>query len=143
MLRTGASAPLDLGLQGERTALAWSRTALGLGANALLILRIAWTSGSHPIGWIGTVLVAATAVTYVYAKLRRTELLSGEQPPVAQRSAVATIAAFVILAAATSIGAIMTSAPSGDSSPQVEFISVGELSGRHAEPKPPPAVRQA
>ncbi len=55
------SPPLDPGLQVERTGLAWTRTALGLTANAFLVLRAGVTGHDGPALAAGAVLVALAA----------------------------------------------------------------------------------
>ncbi len=74
----------DSGLQPERTALAWRRTALALAVGALIALRILppvlgpWSLAA---GFAGIVL-AATIWTLAgrRARLTRTALLSAAQP---------------------------------------------------------------
>ena len=66
----------DPGLQPERTALAWSRTALAVLVNALLLLR-AGMVGEHRVRvGIGGVLLLAAGLVQGFAALRRRRLQS-------------------------------------------------------------------
>lgn len=58
----------DPGLQNERTALAWQRTALSmLGASAVMA-RLTWTSGG--VGALAILVVAAALSTWVFLESR-------------------------------------------------------------------------
>ncbi|QKW20237.1 DUF202 domain-containing protein [Kitasatospora sp. NA04385] len=61
----------DPGLQPERTLLAWSRTALVLAADALLVLRTGYVRGRPGLTALGGVLAAAAAGTYAHGLRRR------------------------------------------------------------------------
>lgn len=64
-------APLrDPGLQGERTALSWSRTCLALAVNGLLAVRDGWQSGALPLTVTGVLLLLAAAAFVVYGNAR-------------------------------------------------------------------------
>jgi len=65
---------MDPGLQPERTALAWSRTAAGLLANALIVLRSGYVGGSHLVVALAMTLVVAAGATYVMGMTRRKRL---------------------------------------------------------------------
>ncbi|MFI7189475.1 DUF202 domain-containing protein [Nocardia nova] len=54
--------PADRGLQAERTALSWWRTAVGAMANALLFLHVALTSGDRPALVLALVAIGALGV---------------------------------------------------------------------------------
>ncbi|MEU0940184.1 MULTISPECIES: DUF202 domain-containing protein [unclassified Embleya] len=67
-------APLDPGLQPERTRMAWSRTALAFVANGALLVR----AGHVPDRWWymvpGCVVMAAGCVVYVVGLLRHRQI---------------------------------------------------------------------
>ena len=83
---------MDPGLQPERTALAWSRTAVGLLANALIALRAAHTDGSRTLAALAVSLVVAAGATLVVAAWRRWHLEGWPHaPPVIVLRLVATV----------------------------------------------------
>lgn len=65
----------DPGLQGERTGLAWNRTGLSLGVNALLALRTGWVGGHGILTVVGVLLLLSAAAVVVYGN-RRSRALS-------------------------------------------------------------------
>ncbi|MFD7730081.1 DUF202 domain-containing protein [Kitasatospora phosalacinea] len=65
------TAPRDPGLQPERTLLAWSRTALVLAADALLVLRTGYVHGLTGLTALGGVLAVAAVGLYVHGVRRR------------------------------------------------------------------------
>lgn len=87
----------DPGLQAERTALAWSRTALAILANGLLALRAGWVSQQASITALALALLLAAAATVAYGVWRRRELLNSARP-VAPRAPVMCAAASIALA---------------------------------------------
>ena len=89
--------PRDPGLQAERTALAWSRTALALLANSLLILRSGWVTERTTITALGLVLLIAAAGLHWHGAWRHRELVS-PNGAVAPRTAVMEATAIVTLA---------------------------------------------
>jgi uncharacterized membrane protein YidH (DUF202 family) len=66
----------DPGLQAERTALAWNRTALSLLANALLSLRIGFATESALVTLLAVALLVACGVLVAHGAWRRRVLLS-------------------------------------------------------------------
>lgn len=68
--RRRADAAVDVGLQAERTAMAWQRTALGVGGMAALLLHRA---GHHAWATAPGVLGLVLALTLLLATERRYE----------------------------------------------------------------------
>lgn len=90
-----ARPPRDPGLQAERTALAWHRTALALVTNALLSLRAGVVSDQPLVLALGSVLVCAAATAAMMGVRRKRMLIDDPQvtaPPPWMPAAV-TIAA--------------------------------------------------
>lgn len=82
----------DPGLQPERTALAWRRTALSMFVNGALLVRAAAEAGS-PALWTASLLVLlASATVFAVGSHRRRTLTSGA----AHRSLHAGIAALLL-----------------------------------------------
>jgi len=82
----------DPGLQAERTALAWNRTALAVVVNALLVLRAGLKTETTPLTGLAIALLAASGAAIAYAAWRRRHLL-GEQPSIAPRTVAIALAA--------------------------------------------------
>ena len=94
----GPASPIrDPGLQAERTALAWNRTALAVLVNALLVLRSGWSSRTASLTVLGIALMAAAGAAIAYGAWRRRHLTS-DHPSIAPRAAAVAIAAGVALA---------------------------------------------
>ena len=72
-----SSTQRDQGLQSERTALAWRRTALAIAVNALLALR-SGIAGQGVLILVGTVLLAGAAIVAVYGYSRGKRLVAGQ-----------------------------------------------------------------
>jgi uncharacterized membrane protein YidH (DUF202 family) len=68
----------DPGLQPERTALAWSRTALAIAVNALLSIRAGFVAGEPWLVAIGVLLFATSGAAVAIGTVRRRQL-SGER----------------------------------------------------------------
>jgi len=105
-----ARPPRDPGLQGERTALSWNRTALSIAVNALLALRTGWVHGEPWLLGLSILLLAAAGAAVAYGNLRGRALAghSGHhEPPAAPSLAVALTAAIAVVACATGIASVL------------------------------------
>ncbi len=60
----------DPGLQPERTALSWTRTAVAMSVNAALGLRAGVTHESSTLVMLSLVLVAAATLMFIYGRQR-------------------------------------------------------------------------
>ena len=98
------TSPSDAGLQAERTGLAWSRTSLGVAANAALLAvrEIGHSSSALAYAPASLALVIAIA-TAVYGRQRTARLRHAPLPsPLAARRAVPLLGWSVVLLAALS-----------------------------------------
>jgi hypothetical protein len=93
----------DPGLQPERTALSWTRTALAIAVNALLSIRAGFVAGEPWLVAVGVLLFAASGAVVAIGTVRRRQL-SGDRlvitPPT---GALLGVAAATLLA---SIGGV-------------------------------------
>ena len=96
----------DPGLQAERTALAWTRTAFAVLANALIALRTGYVSGSTPLLTLAMTLLLSAACTFIFASLRRHALLREAAAPVPS-AVMASMTAIVLAACLTGVVAVM------------------------------------
>jgi uncharacterized membrane protein YidH (DUF202 family) len=101
---------LDPGLQAERTALAWSRTALAIAVNAILVLRSGLVSDQPALATAGVVLFAISAAAAAYGMVRRRELVAGHRPIMPSAWPLLAVAATVVLAAAAGVTSLIVEA---------------------------------
>ena len=94
----------DAGLQGERTALAWSRTVLGLVANALILMRAGMADGQFVLVALGAMLLAAAAATQGFTMHRRRSLLHATVPVAPPPAALLAMA---VMTAAAGLGGLL------------------------------------
>ncbi|PWC19866.1 DUF202 domain-containing protein [Brenneria roseae subsp. roseae] len=74
------AAPHDPGLQQERTALAWSRTAFLLLVNSLLLLKAGLTLSSPGFISGGALLFLVTLAMYAWSAIRLRLILRSHSP---------------------------------------------------------------
>ena len=106
----GGAPGRDPGLQGERTALSWTRTALVIAVNALLALRSGLISGEAALTLVGVVLLVAAIGAVLYGNIRRRALAGhgGHQvPPAAPALALALLAAVTLIACAAGVASVL------------------------------------
>lgn len=98
------TAPPGTGLQAERTGLAWSRTSLAVGANAVLLSARELSQGAWGPTLVPAGLALALAVaTAVYGRRRTARLRRGPLPsPLAPRLAVPLLGWSVVVLAVVS-----------------------------------------
>ncbi len=98
------TSPSDAGLQAERTGLAWSRTSLGVGANAVLLAARELSHGTWGLSLVPAGLALALAIgTAVYGRRRTARLRRAPLPsPLAPRFAVPLLGWSVVLLAVLS-----------------------------------------
>lgn len=99
----------DPGLQAERTALAWNRTALALLVNALLSLRIGWGRENAWVTLLAVALLAASGFLVAQGAWRRRVLLSVRPQIAPTHWAVAFTAALAVATSAVGLASLFVS----------------------------------
>lgn len=105
---TDAAVARDPGLQPERTALSWTRTALVVAVNALLALRSGLVHGEPWLVAAGAVLFAAAGAVGLAGSVRKRELDAGRFAPAPWL--VAAVAAATIASAGAGIASVFAGA---------------------------------
>lgn len=103
-----ARQPRDPGLQPERTALAWNRTALAVAVNAALVLRAGMLGAAPLFVAVGIFLLLAAGAATAYSSVRKRQLLRAVgTPPQSSSVALALAAVVTLLASAAGIASIL------------------------------------
>ncbi|ROR43623.1 DUF202 domain-containing protein [Kitasatospora cineracea] len=103
------TSPRDPGLQPERTLLAWSRTALVLAADALLVLRTGYVRRLPGLAALGGLLALAAVALYAHGVRRRSAVEHSPHAP-AGRWWMRGLAVVVVLAAGGSAWSVLVNA---------------------------------
>ena len=100
----------DPGLQAERTALAWGRTAMTVFANALLALRAGFVGQRWPVTALGIALLVSAAAVMTFGAVRRRQLLSDRGPSAPSPVMTRGTAVFAFIACVTGIASAVLDA---------------------------------
>jgi uncharacterized membrane protein YidH (DUF202 family) len=102
-----ATLPLELddpGLSRERTALAWTRSALSMAASGTLIARAAFVGHLGALGVAAVVAMATvSALTWRHGQVIYRERHHAVMPPYAQTSAFGVLTGATVLTAAIAV----------------------------------------
>ena len=108
MTEPGSPRRLDSGLQAERTAMAWQRTALGVGGIGALLLHHAGGIGVRAVpGLLGLVVALALVLAGERRYERVVRRVSAGTSPVS-RGLVRTLAAATVLLSGAAILLVLT-----------------------------------
>lgn len=97
----------DPGLQPQRTALAWNRTALAMAANALLVMRAGLQESDAPLLLLGLLVALMAACLVGVGARRRRQLADSHAPRAAEGSLMLLTAAGVGLTACSGVWAML------------------------------------
>jgi uncharacterized membrane protein YidH (DUF202 family) len=103
----------DPGLQPQRTALAWNRTALAVCVNALLVLRLGEQSHQVLTTVLGIFLLVAAAGTVAAGRWRRQALERTPAPGGPPAAMLAAMVWVVWLAGVAGVASILAAAVPG------------------------------
>ena len=95
----------DSGLQAQRTALAWSRTALAMIVNALLVLRLGVNAADRPVEFLGLGFLAISGGLLLIGGIRRRQLAKAHTA--ASPRVMRICALCVVLVSIASVVAVM------------------------------------
>lgn len=109
MTESVVPAPRDPGLQPERTALSWTRTALVVAVNALLALRTGLVQGEPWLVVVGAVLFGTAGAVGAAGALRRRQLDAGSFSPAPWLMAAVAIA--TVASAAAGVATVAVGSP--------------------------------
>ena len=98
----------DAGLQPERTALAWRRTALAMLVNGALLARSSVKADSAVLFIVSIALVAASLSTFGIAAWRRSELLREHAPRAPHATLMLLLAAIVGVSTAAGLVGVVS-----------------------------------
>jgi len=104
------TAPLDPGLQPERTELAWRRTALAIAVGSLIALRVLPVTFDDPwwvMGGIAGLLVAAAIWLLARRRIRLVGVVLAREGNRARMPGAAPLAALSVFVLATGITAVV------------------------------------
>ncbi|KGG92573.1 MULTISPECIES: DUF202 domain-containing protein [Comamonas] len=96
----------DVGLQPERTAMSWTRTASSLILNAFLVLRYAQSTNSFPLAALAIVIVVSAAAIYAEGLNRQSSFSIEMRPHCTSNFSLKFVAASTLFACVTGLGAI-------------------------------------
>ena len=103
----------DPGLQPQRTALAWGRTALTIAVNAALSLRAGLVLGETSLVAIGALLFAAAGAAVAIGAVRHAQLSGDELTITPPRWALPGVAAATVLASLAGIASVLVEGSTG------------------------------